>query len=388
MADAVIDQAFKGRELMNVPGRPEVWRIGDSWRIVYMVPGSEDDPVYLIYRATSYEDVKSWFGPGKTPTPDRLLTTAQYRKMGGIEAGNTDEIPPGADNPFNAWAGTLRIEAQTQPWILDDDYQALMAQALIESRELTEAEIATTKWWKTHNAAQRNWMVVYHGDKKTADQMITDARTRIRDLLRSAGAGVSVTPEIINYIADRQTKGDWTATYTNDQIKALVDPYAKIKLDAGLAALNRTSVSRTQAGEAEVRDLLSTWLGPQFGQRSATEIAKIAGEIRNDPDRRDIFVEQLKDQRMALLPEYTDRELSYAAIANNWRQWWIGQWGEVPDETDSLFIKVLRNNDTDESAKLLRREGLARGISKVKSTLSQQTLSQLGDTERQVITNG
>ena len=111
---------FGGRELNNVRGRPEVWQYGGQTYLVYMVPGTEADPVYMAWQAPSQADVQSWFGPGKQIVYDRTLSAAQWQQLGVLTFGTTDEIPPGADNPFAGWADTLKIEKMSQPWIMDE----------------------------------------------------------------------------------------------------------------------------------------------------------------------------------------------------------------------------------------------------------------------------
>lgn len=375
---------FKGRTLNNVPGKPEVWKMGGGIYLAYIVPGTEADPVYMLWAAPAMSDVQSWFGPGKPVVFDRTITTAQGKAMGVMTFGTTDEIPPGDKNPFAGWATTLKVEAQSQPWIMDDDYQRLMAMALVEGRSLTDAEIATTKWWKTHSAAERRWMITYHGDPETAASQIEDGRLQIRNMIQEAGGGTRVGAGVINYMTNEWVQGRWTLNYLNSQIRALTDPFSGIALDPGLAKQKTGTVGSTTEGEDVVRQLLSTWLGPAFGNWDQKEISRQAGLIRNDPDAQRALEERLKTQRLALFPEYTDREMSYAAIANTWKQWWLGQWGEMPDEKESLFIDVLKRNDITESAKILRKEGLARGIEKVTQDLSRAGQS-LGGSERNPI---
>lgn len=383
-----LDSPFGGRSLNNIPGKPEVWKVGGATYLVYMAPGTEADPVYMAWKATSEEAVQSFFGPGQGIVYDRNLTDAAFAAAGVLNFGSTSEIPPGAKDPFASWSSIIDVQAQTQPWILDSDYKALMAMSLVEGRPLTDAEIQTTRWWKTHTRAEREWMKLYHSDPLTAGQRLRDEQSRVRQIITQAGGGTAISNALVEFMAGKLTMGKWSDTYLADQIRALVDPYSGVTLDAELAARkDRTSVDSTQDQESEVRTLLHTWLGPAFGEWSNSEIARIAGTFRNDPDAQTNFVEQLKDQRLALLPEYTDRNISYQAIANTWKQFWMGQWGENPDEKDPLFLTVLRNNDIDESAKLMRREGLSRGIGKVTTDLSQAGL-QLGNSERRPITIG
>ena len=94
-------------------------------------------------------------------------------------------------------------------------------------------------------------------------------------------------------------------------------------------------------------------------------IAEKAGLLRNDPDAQMEFVEQLKSQRLALFPTYEDENMTYQDIAQPWRNFAFGQWGEQLDETVPLFGTLLQTNDAIENGKLLTREGLKRGVGKV-----------------------
>ena len=315
-ASGDLNDPYGGRTLNNVPGKPEVWKVGKTVYLAYIVPGTEADPVWLTWKATSMDDVQSFFGPGKKIEYDRTLTPAEYKASGAVNFGITDEIPPGAKDPFSTWADVLRTEAITQPWILEADYKKLMVMSILEGRTLTNSEIATTKWWKSHNVAQREWMTLYHGDPQEAQRTIKEAENEIRQTIKDAGGGTA-SAAVVSFIAGKLVRGDWTASYVRNQITAMTDPYAGMRLDPDLAKVQGVGgVGETQAKEDVVRDLLSTWLGPAFGEWSDAEVARMAGRIRNDPDAELNFVEQLKDQRMALLPEYTDRNTSYAAIAN------------------------------------------------------------------------
>jgi hypothetical protein len=111
--------------------------------------------------------------------------------------------------------------------------------------------------------------------------------------------------------------------------------------------------------------VLQEWLGPIYGDWSEVDIAKKAGELRNDPDAEINFIEYLKDQRMAVYSAYGDREVSYRAAARPWETYLSSVWGIVPDHTDDVFQKVVQMNDPTEAGKLARQTGYDRGYDKV-----------------------
>ena len=354
-------------DLIQVPGDPEVWRVGSQTFLVYMVPGTESDPVHMAWEVSTQSALQSMFGPGQDIVYDREISEAMYASAGVLEFGDANELANLADEPFITWANDMEMLAQTQPWVLDSDYQTLVAMAILEDRLLTESEVATTNWWKNHTSAQRAWMAALHGDPATAEQLMADANRDMRNRLTSAGAGADPDPEVVAFMANQWLTGTWSEIELQDQIRAVTDPYSPVGLHPELAALIDTEGALRQTTDAEdtVRSLLNTWLGPSYGNWSNTQIAEAAGRIRNDPEAEQRFVEELKDQRMVILPQYENREISYQSIANTWRQWWIGQWGQDPDETEDFWLDVIRTNDAGEAGVMMRREGLNRGVKTV-----------------------
>lgn len=382
-AEETPETTNEGQSLNNVPGTPQVWKVGGRSFLVYTVPDTEDDPVFMAWEVPSDNDLEAMFGPDQPVVYNRQITADAFAGLGVVEFGTTDELPSTEKDPFAAWTSTMESEAITQPWILDDDYQRLAAMAAVEGRGLTDSELAQTSWWQDHSRAEREWMILKHGDPAEADRVVADAITSVRATLTSAGAGPEPPAELVEAMAMEFVQGHWSQADLNQQIRAVTDPYSNIKVaDVILPIVESSTITQTVAEEDAVRQHLNTWLGPAFGDWNDSEISRIAGEIRNDPEREQRFIEELKDQRMALLPEYENREVSYQSIANTWRQFWIGQWGQDPDETSDLWMKVLKNNDSGESARLMREEGYHRGVQKVINDLNQSTLRGAGGSER------
>jgi hypothetical protein len=278
----------------------------------------------------------------------------------------------------------MKTQAQVQPWIMDRDYQQRIAEATLEGRPLSEAEIQTTSWWKTHNEGERSWMKLYHGDRKTAEQRLADNRITTRQQLRDAG--IENPPSaLINEMADRVTKGTWTVAQFQQQAKAISDPFSGITVDATLVPLMRGTQGTTQDQTLDVRDMVASWLGPVHGKWTDADVNKWAGVMRNDPDGEERLVAHLKKQRLALFPEYQDVNLTYDDIAAPWRNFASSAWGETPNETDPIFSKLIRQNDLQMNGELLRREGFSRGIGKVKQDVQSEMLGSAGGVIRRAI---
>ncbi len=373
------------RGLLSVPAPDDaqVWKVGDKTYLIYVVPGSQP-PIYGAWEGLSQENIQSWFGPDQTIVYDREMSEQNAASLGMIVAGTDVELANFDENPFVTWAQTMETQAKTQPWILDDDYQALLMEATLENRDLTDAEVQTTEWWQTHSEAERSWMKVFHGDPATAEQMIEDNRIMARQMLLDAGVE-NPSEALIEYMADQATMGNWSEIYFNSQVAAIADPASGIVLNDGLANLVNEGTGTTQGEEDTVRGLLLEWLGPVFGAWDDDQIVKWAGQLRNDPDAEMSLVQQLQDQRMALFPGQEDRNVSYQAMAAPWRQFWQNQWGQKADETDALFTTMLKNNDATLNGQLLIKEGLDRGIGKVVNTMNASALRQASGNVRRMV---
>jgi hypothetical protein len=365
-----------GREhdLLSVPGGAdaEVWQIDGQSYLVYTVPGSQP-PIYVGWLGLSQENIQAWFGPDQPIVYDRIMDDAGARSVGLIIAGSDVELANFDEDPFATWVQTLETQAKTQPWLLDDDYQAMLLEATLENRNLTPGEIQLTGWWQDHTESQRAWMKVYHGDPLTAQRMIEDNRMLATQMLKDAGIE-NASSSLITYMADQATMGNWSEVYFRQQVTAIADPHSGIEVDAGVLRLTSDQTGTTRQEEDTVKELVNKWLGPVYGAWETGLVEDWAGRLRNDPDAEIALVEQLQGQRMALFPEYEDRNVSYQDLAAPWRQFMQTQWGQKPDETDPLFQTLLKNNDANENGQLLIKEGLDRGVGKVVNDMNKAAL--------------
>lgn len=360
-----------------------MWRIADKTYIVYDIPDA-DPPVYLRWLVPN-EEVAAIFGPGVTPTYKRVLSREASRSLGMLDFGVSTELANFDDDPFLTWAQTMETQAAVQPWILDDDYQALIAMAMLEGRTLTEAEIQGTEWWESHNQAQREWMKLYHGDAEEAERRIEDNRIRAFNTLREAGIE-EPTDAMINYMGDQVTKGNWSLSYFQQQARAVSDPFSGIDVDSGLKkAMGTAQPGTTQDQITEVRDMVRTWLGPVHGDWADTQVQKWAGTLRNDPDGQTLLLDHLRKQRLALFPQFEDDSLTYEDIASPWRTFGTQIWGQQMDETDPMFATMIRNNDAGLNGQLLREEGMKRNITNVRQSLKEGLLAAGGSSVRQAL---
>lgn len=346
--------------LNGLPGEPEVWKDSQTGKayLVYFVPGS-DPPIPLLYNATTAE-LQAAFGPGKTIKFDQTFAdTAALTATGPIEWGERSEIANDTGDPFEAWVNAINDQAAVRPWLRDSEVLGLIAESLIEGRDMTLAELQQTTWWKEHNEQQRQWLLLYESDPATAKQKIEDQRILVGDLLRQSGMS-NPSNQLINAISQNYITGDWSQTYTMNQIKAITDPYSGVRVDSILAPFMKGRDS-TSEGERQVADMVNEWLGPKFGNWDQDRIAKWAGKLRNNPDAEDELIGVLQKQRLAMFPEYTDPNTTYDMIAQPWRGVWQDVLGEVADETKGLFAQIVKGNDVEAAEKRLRQYGINTG---------------------------
>jgi hypothetical protein len=379
----LLDYPSKGTAKNGVGGDPEVWKLDGSYVLVYYIPDT-DPPIPYYYEATQAE-IEGMYGvdSGGTLVVDREVTEAQLDSWGAIAWGDFDEIDPDVDDPFGSWSDTVVAQSAVRPWLREPDVLALIAEAAVEGRAPTEAEFQQTEWWQTHSATEREWMLLVESDPMTAAQTLQSNTILVNDLFASSGS-LDAPISVIDYIAREFTEGRWSEEYANQQIKALTDPFAGIEVDEGLVgALGDTEIDTTQDQVEEVRTLVSRWLGPTFGSWDEAQIEEWAGKLRNDPDAEDALVSMLRGQRQALLPEYTNENLTYEDIAQPWRNYWTSVLGETPaDESDSLFLDILRNNSTSYAQARLRQRGLRDGNSKIKQEFLTEMVAAGGGVRR------
>ncbi len=124
-------------------------------------------------------------------------------------------------------------------------------------------------------------------------------------------------------------------------------------------------VRQDQAREKVRQDALN-WLGPYYGSLSDQELDRWADTLASNADQGQVLLNQyLRDTRLAAFPEWTDPNMGYEQIARIGRQLFTQVWGESPDETDPLFLRVASGRDHVASMELLRREGWDRGVGQV-----------------------
>lgn len=379
----------------NIPENGLLWNVNGQNYIVYEVPGAngelyDGNPIYMAYEVQNNDLVSAGIlsPESSVPQPNATMDQAFFDSI-AIVTGNTDQLSADIDNPFASFVETITEQSQVAPWITDPEMIALIAEAAVEGRTVSDAEWQTTNWYQTHNESEREWLRTYYEDPSTATQLTTDAQIAVANSLQAAG--VSNAPEaLINWVAGKYVSGEWSQTYTTEQISLFADPYATGKRDESfenyLSSTALTGVDRTTEREREVRELYSKWLGPTLGKLTDQETAEIAGRLRDDPDYQDQLVQSLKQSRLAAFSNYTNPELTYEDIARPWRNLTTSVWGQTADETQGWWQEMVKSNDFATAQETLRTKGLEQNVTQVtqdatkalQQALGQGQISQLG----------
>ena len=373
-------------ELNNIPVGAEVWDVEGTLYLAYAVPGAGDlytgSPIWMAYDVVGNDLFEAglltkgfeYKGPNGSPSKSWFDSTA-------ILAGNTNQLIGMDSDPFASFVETYKEEALLRPWLLDNEFIELQAEAALENRDISEAEWRATTWYQTHNQAERDWMDIELSDPAEAQRQRDDLELYYKNQLQ--GLGVSNVPDgLIQWVTSQNITGTWSDLKTAEQLQLFADPYKTGERDTEMLNLISTSgfgdVDRTAAREKEVVELYRKWLGPSLGSLTQDEVASIAGRLRDDPDYEDALVNSLKQSRLAAFSNYTNPELTYEDIARPWRNLTTSVWGQTADETQGWWQEMVKSNDYSTAQTTLREKGLEQNINQVSIDASKALQNALG----------
>jgi len=352
---------------VGLPGRPEIWQDSDSGKayVVYFVPGVEPE-LPMMWEVAKEDDIASFFGDDAIAY-DRVGTGADFAAAGALPFGGADEIVLRGENPYAGWESQFEREAEVLPFLNDPEVAAIMASAWMEGRQPTEAELASAEWFKWKTGAEQQWHILQATQPETATQLLESNKLAVRREMETAGV-LDPPQNAIDYMANQWTGGLWTDEMKSNQIALMADPLKAGDRDTAFMDSMRgddTTWDTTVGNEKYVRDELSRWLGPVYGQWNDKQVSEWAGRLRNDPDAKDALQTELSRQRQATLPEYENPDLTYEDIATPWRNMAFNSWGQQADETSPMFQNIMKANDAAVAGRMLREEGLTQKVKQV-----------------------
>lgn len=433
------DDAGKGdgKARRGVPGGSKLWKVGDTYYLVYNTPRLD---VPMAWKIPASE-VKAITG-SKNPTADRTLTRDQFNGRGVIVNGNTTQLVDIGKHPWDAFKEDFADELRVRPWLRDPEMLAIATEAYLEGRSVTEAELAGTQWWQSRTPGEREWaqFVAINGGAKSpaVQQRFNENRDIV--LQRMVAAGFDVAggdhEKVVDWFNRQLTTGKMSETQLDAEIEKASNPYARDAYvtagrrlpegsevvrhkgrfylrwegkdyalakglegqmaaatgfrkvdeinDAGKAARD---VIAKQSGTPQgrdsveglerVRSLVLSWLGPVVAKGwKESEIAAWAQRLNENEADENMLMDVLRKQREAAYPDF-DPNLSYDQIAVTPRALIAQVWGqELPDEESPLFqqLLVMAPKDRQAATQLLWKEGLKQGVRQV----TYDSLEQLG----------
>ena len=375
-------------ELNNVPVGAEVWDVDGTLYLAYAVPGAGDlytgSTIWMAYDVVGNDLFEAglltagfeYKGPNGSPSKSWFDSTA-------VLAGNTNQIIGMDSDPFASFVETYKEEALLRPWLLDNEFIELQAEAALENRKISKTEWQSTSWYQdpANNQARRDWMDIELSDPAEAQRQRDDLELYYKNQLQ--GLGVNNVPDgLIQWVTNKNITGFWSDLKTAEQLQLFADPYKTGERDIEMSNFIATSgfgdVDRTAAREKEVVELYRKWLGPSLGALTQQEVSSIAGRLRDDPDYEDALVNSLKQSRLAAFSNYTNPELTYEDIARPWRNLTTSVWGQNADETQGWWQEMVKSNDYSTAQTTLREKGLEQNINQVSVDASQALQNALG----------
>lgn len=346
-----------------IPEGGEIWQVGTGVFVVYHHNGTP-----LAWWIEDPKRVEEIFG-GKPIRFNRTMSDEEFRRTGAVQMGASRSLKEHGDDFLKVFLGNFEKAAQVMPWLKDREVLSLYMAAALEGRTPHDWELQTTKWWRSRTEGERQWVKTLFQDPSTAQRLLNDSRVITLDAMQKAGIS-GYNDDLVNFVADKLTTGQWSKEYYQSQIALLADPFAH---PLGQAALDPQlkkfagRIDQTRKGEDEVREFVNRWVGPAVANGWKDDHVKYwAGKFRNDPDAKTNLGELLRKQFQSMFPVYADNPMAdYESVAGAWRSVVNATWGQDPDERDPMFLKIIAMNDGQAAGELLRQEGLKRGVGKV-----------------------
>lgn len=257
------DEQVTVEELIGVPPGGQLVQTGDG-RVYWtkMVPGTSP-PAYVSYYISDPDDLDTILG-GRDFAPVRFETEADLRSAGYFDAGSYEEIEGSsndpAQDPFDTFVVDLTEQMEYSPMFGDPEIMALIAEATLEGRDVSDAELRATDYWLSRTDEQRAWDELVAAGLGKNNELPAEARQQVdtntklvRQMLTQAGME-NPPDSLVKYLAMNFTDGTWNQSQLEMQIEAETDPYSpNASPFAGKVLGSEHIVVRDQDGNMFVR---------------------------------------------------------------------------------------------------------------------------------------
>jgi len=370
----------------NIPTGAKVFDVDGDYYLGYLVPGGDGSlytgSMYMMYQVPDNDFVKAGLllDESAFTGANSFLTKEDLNTGGAIVAGTTAELEGIEGNPFLQFVERVSDNLSISPWLGTSDGLALAAETALEGRDPTPGEYNQLKWYQDTTEEQRAWYEMSMGRgfnnlPLEAKQAYEDARINVKNNLIASGVSGGFDPTtgelrdlpqgLVDYLAKKSVTGEWSVNKTNEQLKLFADPFAAGERDDEFFNVIETGayqVDRQTQYEDTVRQEALKWLGPIAGNFNAGWVANWGSKLRSgEPDAYEQLQTLLKQQRVALFDAYTNPELTYDDISQPWKNIVENAWGEIPDESETYFQDIVKNNNVTYANEVLTKVGLEKG---------------------------
>ena len=375
----------------NIPTGAKVFDVDGDYYLGYLVPGGDGSlytgSIYMMYQVPNNDFVKSGLltDASAFKGANSFLTKEDLNTGGAIVAGTTVELEGIEGNPFLQFVERINDNVAISPWLATADGLALSAEVALEGRDPTPGEYRQLKWFQETTEEQRDWYELslgrgFNNLPLDAKQAYENTRRNVKNNLLSLGIAGGFDPEtgmlrdvppgLVDYISQKAVSGEWSESKTTEQLRLFADPFAAGERDEAffnvVEAGGYDQIDRQMQYEDTVRQEALKWLGPVAGNYNSTWVANWGSRLRSgEADAFQQLQTMLKQQRVALFDAYTNPELTYEDISQPWKNIVENAWGEVPDESQTYFQDIVKNNNVTYANEVLTKVGLEQGNDKV-----------------------
>lgn len=419
-------------DLQNIPGGARLWKVDGDHFLAYEIPGTDDDPVWLVYRIRGEGQLSDITADGAV-RPDRVMDDFGDRNI--IRAGESRELQNIAEHPWDGWLARYNEAAGANPMLRDDEVLALFAASWLETGSAPSTEaLEQTEWWQERTDTERLAIRRYGTGTDTAQFAEDFASNRAQVESDLIAAGFDFTDanrdRILNHLASQVTWGHLTADEYTRTVERLSNPYAvgadptagyddlppgakavrykgrtyirvggrdwalahgweTAKYGADAKRVDRVneagafrdylaSTGKPQGGDSvegveRVRQMILRYAGPVALQGwSQSQIAAKAQQIADNPAVEEQLVRELRAAGRAAYGEAYQDGSDYESTAALARGLFTRTLGINPDEADPFFVDLVRVNDAAQMSARLRDKGLREGIGTVRDDFAAQ----------------
>ena len=375
----------------NIPTGAKVFDVDGDYYLGYLVPGGDGSlytgSIYMMYQVPNNDFVKSGLltDASAFKGANSFLTKEDLNTGGAIVAGTTVELEGIEGNPFLQFVERINDNVAISPWLATADGLALSAEVALEGRDPTPGEYRQLKWFQETTEEQRDWYELSLGRGFSnlpldAKQSYENTRRNVKNNLLTLGIAGGFDPEtgmlrdvppgLVDYISQKAVTGEWSESKTTEQLRLFADPFAAGERDEAffnvVEAGGYDQIDRQMQYEDTVRQEALKWLGPVAGNYNSTWVANWGSRLRSgETDAFQQLQTMLKQQRVALFDAYTNPELTYEDISQPWKNITENALGEIPDENQTYFQDIVKNNNVTYANEVLTKVGLEQGNDKV-----------------------